>query len=148
MQSQPRHFIPALKPFYDAVSDLSYPFIRIAVAGAVLVHGTQKLMSGPAPVIANMAKLGYQPAAPIAYLIIFIETVGALCVIFGLFTRFFAAALCIESLVLTFGVKWGNGFAANHDGYEMLLIWAIVFFAIALRGSGPYSLDHKLGREL
>jgi uncharacterized membrane protein YphA (DoxX/SURF4 family) len=84
-----------------------------------------------------MVKLGYRPTAPIAYLIIFIETVGALCVIFGLFTLFFAAGLCIESLVLIFGVKWGNGYAANHDGCEMLLIWAIVFFAIALRGGGP-----------
>ena len=118
------------------------------MSSAVLVHGTGKLMSGPIPVIANMAKLGYQPAAPIAYLIIFIETVGALCVIFGLLTRFFAAALCIESLVLTFGVEWGNEYATNHDGYEVLLIWAIVFFAISSRGGCPYSLNHKLGREL
>jgi uncharacterized membrane protein YphA (DoxX/SURF4 family) len=31
---------------------------------------------------------------------------------------------------------------------EPTLIWGIVFFAIALRGGGPYSLDRKIGKEL
>ena len=148
MQTQTRLLIPALQPFYDRVSDLSYPLIRLSVGGAVLVHGIAKLMNGMAPAIANMARNGFQPAGPLAYLIVFLETVGAACIIFGFFTRFFAAGLCIEALVIAFGVKFGNGFNANRDGYEMLLIWAIVFLAIALRGGGPYSVDRKLGIEL
>jgi putative oxidoreductase len=143
-----RYYIPALKPVYDSVGDFYFPLVRFAVGGAVLVHGVGKLMAGPGPVVANMAKYGFEPAAPIGYLILALETVGALCIIIGLFTRFFAAGLCIESLVIAFGVKWSNGFGANRDGYEMLLIWAIVFFAIFLRGAGPYSVDSRLGREL
>jgi len=27
-------------------------------------------------------------------------------------------------------------------------MWGLLFFAIALRGGGPYSLDRKIGREL
>jgi uncharacterized membrane protein YphA (DoxX/SURF4 family) len=30
----------------------------------------------------------------------------------------------------------------------MPLMWGLLFFAIALRGGGPYSLDRLLGREL
>jgi putative oxidoreductase len=148
MTEQIRYYIPTLKPLYDAVSDLYFPLVRLAVGGAVLVHGVGKLMSGPTPVISNMVKYGFEPATPIAYLILALETLGALCVICGLFTRFFAAGLCIESLVIAFGVKWANGFGANRDGYELLLIWAIVFFAIFLRGAGPYSVDRRIGREL
>ena len=140
--------IPALRPFYDRVSDLSYPLIRLSVGGAILVHGVGKLMNGMGPAVANMARNGFQPAGPLAYLIVFLETVGAVCIILGLFTRFFAVGLCIESLVIAFGVKFANGFNANKDGYEMLLIWAIVYLAIALRGAGPYSLDRKIGYEL
>jgi putative oxidoreductase len=148
MQSEPRLILPFMRPLYARLADFSYPLIRLAGAGAVLVHGIGKLMTGPAPVIANMARYGFQPAEPIAYLIIFLETVGAACVILGLFTRFFAFALCIESLVIAFRVQSANGFFANRNGYEMVLIWAIVFLAISLRGAGPYSIDRSLGREL
>ena len=146
--AQTRLLIPALAPVYRRLSDFSYPLIRLAVAGPMLVHGVGKLMGGPAPVIAAMAKNGFEPAAPVAYLIIFMETVGALCVILGLFTRFFAAGLCIESFVLTFTVHAPNGFSANRNGYEMVLTWALIYLALVLRGAGPWSLDHKLGREL
>jgi hypothetical protein len=35
----------------------------------------------------------------------FLETVGAVCIILGLFTRFFAAALAIEMTLITFIVS-------------------------------------------
>ena len=146
--TQTRLWIPALAPLYRRVSDLFYPLIRIAVGAPMLVHGVTKLMGGPAPVIASMARNGFQPAEPMAYLIIFLETIGALCIILGLLTRFFAAALFIESLVIVFAVQWPNGFSASHNGYEMVLTWAIIYLALALRGGGPWSLDRKLGREL
>jgi putative oxidoreductase len=43
---------------------------------------------------------------------------------------------------------WGNGFFWTTRGYEYVLMWGLVAFAIALRGGGPYSLDRKLGKEL
>lgn len=147
-QVQMRLLIPALAPFYARVADLSYPLIRIAVGAPLLGHGVGKLMAGPAPVIATMERIGAQPAALMAYIVMFLETVGAVCIILGLFTRFFAAALCIESLVLVFVAHWPNGFPANRNGYEMVLTWALIYLAIALRGGGPWSLDRKLGREL
>ena len=146
--AKPRLLMPALEPLYRRVSDVSYPLIRLAVGGPMLVHGVTKLMSGPAPVIASMARNGIEPAAPMAYLVIFLETIGALAIILGLFTRFFAVALCIESLVIAFLVQWPNCYSASHNGYEMVLSWAIIYLALALRGGGPWSLDHKLGREL
>ena len=43
---------------------------------------------------------------------------------------------------------WSNGFGWMRRGYEYVLLWGLLCFAIALRGGGPYSLDRKLGREL
>lgn len=87
-----------------------------------------------------------------AYWVIFIETVGAACVALGLFTRFFAAILAIEMLVAMMLVHWPNGFLVSvsqqKNGIEFVLLLGIVFFAIAIRGGGPYSVDAKIGKEL
>jgi putative oxidoreductase len=83
-----------------------------------------------------------------AYWAIFIETIGALCVAAGLFTRFFAAALAIEMLIALILVHGPKGFGIGHGGYEYVLLLGIVLFAIAIRGGGPYSVDAKLGKEL
>ena len=91
-----------------------------------------------------MAKSGFVPGIFFAYAAMFLETVGAVCVALGLFTRFFAAALAIEMALITFIVQLPRGFGRM----ELSLIWGLVFFAIALRGGGPYSLDRVIGKEL
>jgi putative oxidoreductase len=87
---------------------------------------------------------------PLAYLVWFVEIAGGICIVLGLFTRFFAAAAAIELAVITFAVSWKNGFAFSSPGggWEFPLLWGLIMFAIALRGGGPYSLDRKIGKEL
>ncbi len=74
----------------------------------------------------------------------FLESVGAACIIVGLFTRFFAAALAIEMALHCFVVMRPQGWGRMEETF----IWGILLFAIALRGGGPYSLDRALGKEL
>jgi putative oxidoreductase len=151
--NEPRPLFPALAPFYSVIRDLSYPLIRVSVAATMLFHGWGKLTagSGVAAFAANsLAKRGFEPALPLAYLIYANETIGALCILLGLFTRFWAASLAIELAVLTFGVfmPHGYGWTSPGGGGEFPLLWGLLFFAIALRGGGPYSLDRALGIEL
>jgi len=65
-----------------------------------------------------------------------------------LFTRFFAAAVSIEMAYLTFVQYWAKGYGWRTDGYEYVMMWGMLAFAIALRGGGNYSLDRAIGREL
>jgi putative oxidoreductase len=95
-----------------------------------------------------MAKNGLEPAAGFAYAAIFLETIGAACLIVGLFTRFFAAALAIEMAVAFAVVHLPKGFSAGQGGYEYVLLIGIVLFAIAIRGGGRYSVDRLIGKEL
>jgi putative oxidoreductase len=81
-------------------------------------------------------------------LAMFLETVGAVCIIVGLFTRFFAAALAIEMGIAFLVVHMSKGFAASQGGFEYVLLLGIVLFAIAIRGGGPYSVDRMIGKEL
>jgi putative oxidoreductase len=83
-----------------------------------------------------------------AYVTMGLELVGGICLIVGLFTRFFAAALAIEMLIALFAVHFAKGYAAGAGGYEYVLLIGAACFLIPIRGGGPYSIDRFLGREL
>ena len=118
----------------------------------LLVHGINKLMTTTVSAWAanSLARRGIEPALPLAYVVWFLETVGAVCIMLGLFTRFFATAIGIQFLVITFIAHWPNGFGWSQPrgGWEYPLFWGLIILAIGLRGGGPYSLDRKLGWEL
>ena len=141
--SEPKLIFPALAGFYASVSDLWYPLIRISIGGFWLYHGWGKLMSGPASVVAIMVRSGIEPHTPAAYFVMFLETVGALAIIFGLFTRVFAVAIAVQMAIIAW-VQVPNGFGRM----ELFCLGAIVMIAIALRGGGPYSLDRAIGKEI
>jgi putative oxidoreductase len=149
---EPKLFIPKLEPFYAWVRDLSWPLIRIAVGGTLLTHGVGKLMNQDVAVFAarSMAGRGLEPSLPFAYAVYFLESVGAVMIILGLFTRFIAAGLSIQFFIITFVAhfQFGYGWSSPRGGWEFPLMWGLIFFAIALRGGGPYSLDRAIGREL
>ena len=148
---EPDLVFPALAPFYAWVRNLSYLLMRLTVGGILLVHGIVKVMGpGVTGVAAGLAKRGLEPSLPFAYLIIFNETIGAICLVLGLFTRPIAASIAIEFLVITFVAHFPNGFAFSSPGggWEYPFMWGVLVFAIALRGGGPYSLDRKLGKEI
>jgi putative oxidoreductase len=152
---EPRPLIAALGPHYDTARGLSWLVVRLTAGGMLLVHGTIKLTTSSIAVFAanSMARRGIEPAIAFAYAIFFLETVGAVCIILGLFTRLFAAMIFVEFLVIIFNAHWGEGLAGFNwnrqgGGWEYPLFWELIWVAILLRGGGPYSLDSKLGREL
>lgn len=142
--NEPKLIFPGLAGFYTSVSDLWYPMIRFVAGACLFMHGIQKFLGGPELVVASMAKSGFVPATAFAYTAIFLEAVGGVCIALGLFTRFFAAAAAIQFACISFIVFMPLG----YNRMEATLIWGTLFFAIALRGGGPYSLDRVIGKEL
>ena len=144
--NQTRLLIPALKPLYDVLTPLSWPLIRCAAGLILAVHGWRKVIA-PAAAAPGFAKLGYAYPELMVYLLIFVEFIGGIAIAAGLFTRFFAAAVTIEMVVIFF-MYLPNGFPWTNRGYEFVLLWGLVTLAIWWRGGGPYSLDRRIGREL
>ncbi len=70
------------------------------------------------------------------------ETVGGMALILGVFTRWVAVFLGLHLLVASYLGHAGNGwlFTNKGGGYEYPVFWAIACFALALVGSGAYSL--------
>jgi putative oxidoreductase len=147
-KAEPKLLLPILQPFYEAAIPLSWLVVRVAVGWNLLVHGWGKIMVGPTDAFLKaFVDLGFTPPAFFYWSSFLIEMLGGISLILGLFTRFFAAAAAIEMLCITV-VYWPTGFNWMRRGYEYVLLWGLLCFAIALRGGGPYSLDRKIGREL
>jgi len=148
-QAEPRLLIPALAPLYKALEPYTWPLIRVT-AGLILVpHGYDKLANRTFDQIAaGFAKMGIEPAYPLAVYITLLEFVGGLMLACGLFTRVVATLVAGFMAVAVIQVHWPNGFFWIAKGYEYPLFWGLVCVALAIRGGGPLSLDAKIGREV
>ena len=79
--------------FYETMLPIAGTFVRIVVGIMFLMHVSTKFKLGADAVAANVfAKSGIEPALMWTYVVMFIESVGGVCLIVGLFT----AALAIE----------------------------------------------------
>lgn len=147
-----RLIVPALGGFYAAASRLTYPLIRFSAGLFLMPHGADKLFGTFGGSIdgyaAGFAKMGLEPALPLAYLVGCVEFFGGLAVAIGLLTRPAAVAAAMLLLVAAFHVHLASGFFWNKGGYEYPLLWAILMIAIFFRGGGPVSVDARIGREL
>ena len=76
--------------------EIAYALVRVVIGYILLMHGWGKINTGITGITGFMAKNGLVPGELFAGAAMFLETVGAVCIIIGLFTRFFAAALAIE----------------------------------------------------
>jgi putative oxidoreductase len=140
---------PGFAGFYEATLPVAATFVRIIVGIMFLMHVSVKFHIGADAVAANiMAKNGIEPALLWTYVIMTLELAGGVCLILGLFTRFFATALAIEMLIALLFVHLPKGYAVSSGGYEYVLLIGAVCFVIAIRGGGPYSVDHAIGKEL
>ncbi len=145
----PRLFIPALGPLYERFTPYTWPLIRVTAGLMLVPHGWGKLFTegGVDRMAGGLAKMGLEPAYPLALYIALLEFLGGLMLALGLFTRVVAALVVGFMAVAAFYVHWGIGFLWIQKGFEYPLFWGLVCIAIAIRGGGPMSLDAKMGRE-
>jgi putative oxidoreductase len=142
-----RLLLPGLAGFYRWVEPVSWLIVRLAIGFNLVMHGAPKLPLGPTAYAGRLAQLGLPHSELFAWADILIEFVGGLGIMLGLFTRFCAAAVAIEmAFIMVMYIP--NGFSWLGRGYEYVLMWGLVSFAIALRGGGPYSVDRRIGVEL
>ena len=145
--AEPRLLIPALAPFYSFAREISWPMIRLTVGGTLLVHGINRSMIPLSRAAEEMAKSGHEPAMLFAVFALVNETVGAVCIMLGLFTRFFAATIAIEFAMISIQFAH-NGWAWAKHGWEYRFPVGADLLRHRAARRRPYSLDRKIGREL
>lgn len=145
--TEPKLIIPGLEPFYERAIPISWLIIRVAVGAVLFIHGWMKVPHGPSSFGPLYESIGFHPGVAWAWTSTVLELSAGICIVLGLFTRFFAAAAAIELAIIT-AIYLHNGFSWLARGYEFTLMWGLICFAVALRGGGPYSLDRKAGLQL
>ncbi len=77
-----------------------------------------------------------------AWVVMLYETIGGLALIFGVYVRWVALFLGVHLLVAAYLAHAANGcvFTAKGGGYEYLVFWALVCFALTLLGDGAHAL--------
>lgn len=119
----------------NALTPYAAFFMRLAVGGVFLRHGIAKYEMGVGAT-AQFFGAHHIPLATISAVIVMtVETIGALCVLFGILTRAWAAAMAVEMLVAIVAVK-----LPAHQSLEieaLLLAGAVTLVAL---GDGPLSI--------
>ena len=79
---QTKLLFPSLAGFYETALPIVATFVRVIVGIMFLMHVSVKFKAGAAAVAANtLAKNGIEPALIWAYVIMFLESVGAVCLV-------------------------------------------------------------------
>ncbi len=89
------------------------------------------------------------------------EILGAICLVLGLFTRFWAFSLLILSIVAILGVHWPDdwnslaelwkGYSVSDKGfgnYRIPLLFIAMLIPLMLTGPGRLSLDRIIAQKL
>ena len=144
-----RLIFPGLAGLYETFSPASYSFMRFATGAVLVPHGVQKIMLGSAATLAPVIQKQMGVPYPLiwAYLAIFGESVCAICLAVGLFTRLAALIIWIEMGVIIVFFQWQFGYFWTAKGYEYALLWWLLCLAIFFRGGGRYALDRLVGKE-
>jgi len=119
----------------NALTPYAALFMRLAVGGVFLNHGVAKFQNGIGATAHMLANIGFPFATMFAVILMTIETVGAICILLGILTRAWAAAMAVVMAVAIVAVKIPSG-----RGFELealLLAGAVTLVAL---GDGPLSI--------
>jgi putative oxidoreductase len=111
--------------------------MRIAAGLTFLEHGTQKLFDFPVPAPGRLA-------LPLLLFTGVLETVGAVLITLGIFTRTVAFVLSGEMAVGYWWMHVPNSFYPIANGGEVMVLYCFVFLYFAAAGSGKWSVDHRV----
>jgi len=128
--------------------DLASLILRLALGIMFTAHGLQKVFgifggSGIDGFSGMLAKLGFAPALFWAYLAAYVELIGGLFLILGIFVRSTALSLLILIMVAAARVHLPKGFFLSAGGFEYTFIIFSVCLALIIMGGGRFATTKK-----
>jgi putative oxidoreductase len=143
-----RLIVPGLAGLYRGAAPLAYVFIRVVTALSFMPVGFDRLFhDGAAELAKPIAALGFSHPYAWGWAVTLTESIAAVLLALGLFTRPAAFAITVEMMVIAFGIMIKHGPFWPAHGLEVALLLGLVTFAYVLGGGGRYSLDRLIGRE-
>lgn len=143
-----------LESIFSPVSSWGLLILRAALGIIFLVHGWLKVnpkgpVKGPAGFAGFLKQIGVPLPLFFAWVVVLLETVGAVLLILGLGTRILAVGFAIDMLVAIVLVKRRMMKAAFMDqkvqGWEFEFALMAGALALLFTGAGSISLDRIVG---
>jgi len=120
---------------------LAFTLLRVVVGIIFVMHGSQKVFTfGHAGVTDGFTHMGIPLPSVAAFVVMWVEFLGGIAVILGLFTRPVAVLLMCDMIGAIVFVHAQNGFFLP-TGYEFALLLGTSALALALGGGGTLSAD-------
>ncbi|MER5260538.1 DoxX family protein [Actinosynnema sp. NPDC002837] len=131
---------------WSASADIGLLVLRLALGGAFVMHGLQKvfgLFGGPGidGFAQYLQSTGFREARILAWVTGITELGGGALLIFGLFTPL-AAAGVLGVMANVIALKYRGGFFAPN-GVELEAVYAAMAFATLFAGPGRAALDYN-----
>lgn len=119
----------------NALAPYAAFFMRLAVGGVMLNHGIAKYHNGVSGVAGFLHGIGLPFSSLFAVYLIVVETVGAVCVILGIFTRAWATAMAVNMVFAIALAILPHG--GKFELEALLLAGSVTLMAL---GDGPLSI--------
>jgi putative oxidoreductase len=128
--------------------DLASLILRLSLGIVFLAHGLQKtfgMFSGPGlNGFSNMLSgLGFKPALLWASVAAFIELIGGVCLVLGVFTKSMATLIMLLMVVAVLKVHLSKGFFGMAGGFEYNFLIISVCIALIILGTGKFGITNK-----
>jgi len=135
-------------------------FLRLVIGFGFAAHGWAKISRGPAGFEKLLTQLGVPLAHPAALVTPYIEWLGGLALMIGLFVSITAVPLIITMLVAMFTIHIHYGFSSvktigltpegpvfGPPGYEINLVYIAGLISLIITGAGKLSIDSVLAHR-
>ncbi|MBB4801712.1 DoxX family protein [Flavobacterium aquidurense] len=145
-----------IKSYYE----LAPLFLRVAIGIGFIVHGWAKISRGTGGFEKLLTLVGVPFAHLNAQFVPYLELLGGIAVLIGLYTRFISIPLLITMLVAMFTIHINYGFSSVNTigltemgpkfgppGYEINVIYIAGLLSLILTGGGQYSVDNFISNS-
>jgi len=143
-----------IKKLFETDGDLSGTVLRVLLGAVIIPHGAQKLLGlfGGAGFSASVKWFESSLHVPFIFAVaaILAESVGAVALIAGFFTRLAALAIAVDMAVAVYLVHWKFGFFMNWmgsqkgEGFEFHILAIAIALALVIKGGGLWSIDRAI----
>lgn len=131
----------------SAAPSLGLLVLRVVIGAVFAAHGAQKIFEFTlAGTVGSFAGMGIPLPEIAAPVVAFVELIGGILLVLGLFTRPVGILLAIDMVVALVAVHLPAGLWVGEGGYEFVAVLGAGALALALTGAGRFSLDRAFLR--
>ena len=121
--------------------------LRVIIGVVFLAHGWQKIGTGAVGVSQFFGSISIPLPLLFAYVVMYLEFLGGIALILGLFTHWISKLLAVVMLVAFLTVHASKGVFVSNGGFELVAVLFGGLLVIMTFGAGKFALESYFKRN-